>query len=134
MAGRPSKLNEKLIEDMYKVVREGLPLRYAADMFSVTANSLYNWMNKGETDIANEVDSLEAEFFDTIKKAQAEYVYETSIDIRSGKPGWQGAAWWLERTRQDFMPKQEVVAEEGKVQVVIGGKVKEVKRNDSISR
>ena len=29
------------------------------------------------------------------------------------------------------MPKQEFVAEEGKVQVVLGGKIKEIKQNDA---
>ena len=43
----------------------------------------------------------------------------------------QGAAWVLERTRHDFMPKQEITAgEDGKVTVVLGGKIKDVKHND----
>ena len=51
-------------------------------------------------------------------------------DIKSGRPGWQGQSWWLERTRQDFMPKQEITAgDDGKVTVVLGGKIKEIKQN-----
>ena len=40
-------------------------------------------------------------------------------------------AWWLERTRPQYMPKQEITAgDDGKVTVVIGGKVREIKNND----
>ena len=129
---RPSKLNEELIKNMYEVIKEGLPVRYACDLLYITQPSFDNWMNKGEEDIKQEIyDSLHAQFFITIKNAQATYVYEANKDIKSGRPGWQGAAWWLERTRQDFMPKQMIQADEdGKVTVVIGGKPKKTNKDD----
>ena len=126
MIGRPSKLNEKLIEDMYEIIKDGLPIKYACDLFYITQKSFENWMNQGQADVNSEVESLYANFFLRIKNAQAVYVYEAGKDIKSGRAGWQGAAWWLERTRQDFMPKQQIQADEdGKVTVVIGGKYKQ---------
>lgn len=121
---RPSKLNDVLINNIADVIKEGLPVNYACDLLFITQPSFSNWMNKGEEDVRNEnYDSLYAQFFMTIKNAQATYVYEANKDIKSGRPGWQGAAWWLERTRQDFMPKQMIQADDdGKVTVVIGGK------------
>lgn len=133
MAGRPSKLNEELIQEAYTHVVEGLPVRYMCDLLLITQPSYNNWMRKGEDDVNKEnYDSLEAQFFFMIKKAQAEYVENAGRDIRSGRPGWQGQSWWLERTRSDFMPKQEITAgDDGKVTVVLGGKVKEIKKNDN---
>ena len=52
------------------------------------------------------------------------------LDIGSGRPGWQGKAWILERVNQKYMPKQEITAgDDGKVTVVLGGKVKSVRNS-----
>ena len=127
---RPSKLNEELINTIYNEIKEGLPVRYACDLYGITAMSFSNWMRQGEEEYEQNIDSLYSTFFYTIKKAQAEYVQEAMKDIKSGRPGWQGQSWWLERTRQDFMPKQEITAgDDGKVTVVLGGKIKEIKQN-----
>ena len=127
--GRKSKLDEKLIEQMYDELKEGLPLQYACDYFGITRMTHLNWMKQGEDDYEADVESLHATYFASIKKAQAEYVRTAGREIRKGESGWQGKAWWLERTRQDFMPKQQIQADDdGKVTVVIGGKVKETKR------
>lgn len=128
---RPSKLTEELIETMHEKLLVGLPIISCCDLLGITTMSHSNWMSQGEEDFKNEVESLYAEYFYTIKKARAEFEESCLKDIHSGRPGWQGAAWVLERTNQKYMPKQEVVAEEGKVNVIIGGKVKEVKRNDN---
>lgn len=127
---RPSKLNEELIDNMANELVQGLPVIYACDLLGITTMSFSNWMRQGEDDFKNEVESLFALFFYTIKKAQATYVKKAGADIRTGRPGWQGQAWWLERTRQDFMPKQEITAgDDGKVTVVLGGKVKDIKKD-----
>ena len=127
---RPSKLDERLIEDMAREIEDGLPIQYACDLFGITRMSYLNWMQRGEEDYNNENETIYSTFFAAIKKAYATFVKESKQTIRSGRQGWQGAAWWLERTNKDFMPKQQIQADdEGKVQVVIGGKVKEVKNS-----
>lgn len=130
MAGRPSKLNNELIENIYNDVLEGTPVVYVCDIYGITSMTFSNWMRQGEVDYNNEnYESLYAQFFYTIKKAQAEYVQNAGREIRKGENGWQGKAWWLERTRQEFMPKQMIQADnDGKVTVVIGGKAKENKK------
>ena len=127
---RPSKLNEKLIEDMAAELSIGMPITSACDYLVITQKSHSNWMQQGELDVENNIDSLYATYFLTIKKSRSKFEHEALIDIGSGRPGWQGKAWVLERTNQKYMPKQEFVAEEGKVQVVLGGKIKEIKKND----
>lgn len=126
---RPSKLNEELIQQMAALCKDGLPIIYCCDNLGITKMSHSNWMKQGEMDFEAEIDSLFCSYFYTIKKAQSEFVHESLLDIRSGRPGWQGVAWALERTRQDFMPRQEIKAgDDGKVQVVLGGKLKEIKK------
>lgn len=124
------KLTEELINTMHEKLLVGLPIVSCCDLLGITTMSHSNWMSKGEEDYNADVDSLYATYFYTIKKARAEFEEDALRDIKSGRPGWQGAAWVLERTNQKYMPKQEVVAEEGKVQVVLGGSIKNFKRND----
>ncbi len=131
---RPSKLNEELIDLMASKLRKGLPITSACDLLLITQASHSNWMQQGEQDLSNGIDSLYSSYFITIKKSRAEFEEEALDDIGSGRPGWQGKAWVLERTNQKYMPKQEFVAEEGKVQVVLGGKIKDIKRNDNSER
>ena len=130
---RPSKLNEELINKMSSDIEEGLPINYTCDLYGITRMSHSNWMKQGEEDYENEIETLHAQYFYTIKKAQATYVKNAGREIRKGEAGWQGKAWWLERTRQDFMPKQAIEAntDDGKVTVVLGGKVKDVKKDDN---
>jgi len=128
---RPSKLTEELINEMYENLLVGLPIISCCDLLCITQPCHQNWMTIGEEDFKNEVESLHAKYFMTIKKGRADFEKKALKDIQTGRPGWQGMAWVLERTNQKYMPKQEVVAEEGKVNVIIGGKVKEVKRNDN---
>lgn len=122
---RPTRLNEKLIEDIYNELKEGLPIKYACDLFMIHRQSHYQWMARGEQEFLDEIEgSLFALYFVTIKKAQAEYVRLTNRQIREGKHGWQGKAWWLERTKPDFCARQEIKAgQDGQVNVIIGGRV-----------
>jgi len=126
------KLNDEMIENFAKEIEEGLPIQYTCDLMGITHISYLNWMKKGEAEYtAYETGegelTLYAAFFTAIKKAYAKFVRESRNRIRSGASGWQGAAWWLERTNQVFMPKQQIQADEdGKVTVVIGGKQKNV--------
>ena len=113
---------------MASKLRKGLPISSCCDLLGITTMSHSNWMSQGELDYDADVESLFSSYFYTIKKSRAEFEEAALEDIRSGRPGWQGCAWVLERTNQKYMPKQEIVAEEGKVQVVLGGKAKDIKK------
>ena len=128
---RPSKLTEELTNVFGEKLRKGLNIQTVCDLLMITQPSYNNWMRQGEIDANAEVDSLYSSFFLVIKKARAEFEEKASEKIQSGDNGWQGMAWWLERTRPQYMPKQEITAgDDGKVTVVIGGKVREIKNND----
>lgn len=128
---RPSKLNEELIIKIGEKLAKGLSMTTTCDLLGITDMSISNWMKQGEKDFNEETDSLFSNLFYTIKKARAEFEEFANERIVNGVIGWQGTAWWLERTRPQYMPKQEITAgDDGKVTVVLGGKVKEVKKND----
>lgn len=124
------KLDQEVINKAGKLATEGVPIGFICDNLGITRPSHGNWMEKGEADFINGIESLYSLYFEAIKKGQSEYVISAGRDIRSGRPGWQGAAWWLERTRQEFMPKQEIMAgDDGKVQVILAGKIKDIKKD-----
>lgn len=128
---RPSKLNEELIELMHSKLKKGLPISSCCDLLMITQPSHNNWVRQGEQDLADGIDSLFAQYFLMIKKGRAEFEESALEDIRNGKPGWQGAAWVLERTNNKYMPRQEFDAgPDAKVNVIIGGKVKDLKSKD----
>lgn len=129
--GRPTKLTEEIVERFSSEVRKGLSLSYTCDLLGVTRTSYANWMDRGSkaTEAAAageeipESEAIYADFFLAVKKAYAEFIRHAGAIVRGGGAGWQGMAWWLERTNREFMPKQQVQADdEGKVTVVIGGK------------
>lgn len=103
-----------------------MPIQYACDIIGITRTTYTRWMERGDAEADDEDaddDSPYLRFRMAVKKAYAEFVRDSRDAIRSGRSGWQGAAWWLERTNTFFMPKQQIQADdEGKVTVVIGGK------------
>lgn len=123
---RPGLLNDELIEGLCSKIRKGLTVESVCALFYVHPTSYFGWMTKGEEDInEGNNDTIYAKLFYEIKKAYAQFEEESNEIIGSGKLGWQGRAWWLERTNHKFMPKQQIQADEdGKVTVVIGGKKK----------
>lgn len=126
--GRQTILDRQTIDGFSAEVREGLPLIYVCDIMRIPRSNYVQWMEAGQADENAGRESVYREFSTAVKQAYAEFVKDTKAVIRKGQPGWQGTAWWLERTNRDFMPKQQIQADDdGRVTVVIGGKAKDVK-------
>ena len=126
---RPTILNEELITKMAAEIAEGLPKCYTCDLFGVVESSFDLWMEKGLADYTNGEDTIYSTLWTAIKNAHAKHISDSMKRIKKGEPGWQGTAWWLERTNTKFMPKQQIQADEdGKVNVIIGGKTKDIKK------
>lgn len=126
--GRPTVLTDELRDRFAEEVRGGLPITYCCDLLGVLRDYYNRWMREGEEDAKLGEDTAFCAFYKAIKNAYAEFIKEAKRTIRKGEHGWQGTAWWLERTNKDFMPKQQIQADdEGKVTVVIGGREKQVK-------
>ena len=107
MDGKPRKLDEQLIQDFSKEVEDGLPFIYCCDLFSVSHGAFISWMKQGESDFNSERVTIHSRFFTNIKSSYAKYIRASKKVIRKGEPGWQGQAWWLERTNKEFILNSE---------------------------
>lgn len=100
-------LSNEIIVDISQEIEDGLPIKYACDLFSVTQARFGYWMNQGLVDFEAEVDSLYALLYVSVKKAYAKYIKHCKNRICGGEVGWQATAWWLERTNKDFQMNNE---------------------------
>lgn len=130
--GRPSKLTDEFIEQFAAEIQDGLPICYTCDLLGIHQVTYDAWIRQGEDDFKNNVESLHAKFYLSIKKAYAMFVKQSKNDMKDKSKNWTAIAWWLERTNPFFMPKQQIQADDdGKVTVVIGGKEKQVKNGSN---
>ena len=97
------ELNKQIIAEFEEQIEDGMPFTYTCDLLEISWNTFNNWMKQGESDVNNEINSLQAKFFKSIKKAYAKFIKATKNRIYNGESGWQGSAWWLERTNKQFI-------------------------------
>ena len=122
--GRPSKLDNAMITKFADCIRKGVPFNYDCGYCYITPTIARVWMDQGESDLGNGVETLHSIFFLSIKKAEAEFITNSTECISRGDKGWQGRAWLLERTRQETYQQHQVIepGKDGKVIVRVGGK------------
>ena len=124
---RPTKLTEQTHEAIVLAVRKGNYVETAAEAVGITATTFYRWMERGEADVENDVQSVFSEFCEAIKRAKAE---SEAIDLdliadAAGKGNWQAAAWRLERRFPTKWGKQE------KLQLEHSGKIGAAEMTDA---
>ena len=101
--GRPTKLTPETQKSICDAIRAGNYQDVAAQYAGITAATFYNWMVKGE---AGKKSYLE--FFDAVKKAQADAeVRNVAIIGQAAQKTWQAAAWLLERRNPDRWANKE---------------------------
>ncbi len=83
---RPTLYTLELSDKLCALVKGGLPLNKAAEHEGITYETMRAWGKKN------------AEFSVALKKARAEAQAQSIAVIRSGSQGWQGEAWYLERS------------------------------------
>ena len=127
-----SKLNEELIDELCEWVATDTPFQYCAQGCGIHYTTFQNWMNKGEKDIEQEIESLEALLYYRIKKTYAQVVRDSVQKIKSGDRSWTGEAWIRQRRDNEFMDKQEINSGDEKVIVQLGNlKGKHIKGTQS---
>lgn len=126
---RPSKLTEELIDELCEWVASDTPFQYCAEGCGIVYTTFQNWMTKGELDLENDADTLEATLYYRIKKTYAQVVRNSVQKIKSGDRSWTAEAWIRQRRDNEFMDKQEINSGDEKVVVQIGNiKGKHIKR------
>ncbi len=87
---RPTDLTPELADKLCQLVEEGLPMSRAAEHEGIDYSTLKRWQRrKGEP--------YEG-FCASLKRAKAASQAASIRTIRMGAQGWQGEAWYLERS------------------------------------
>ena len=129
--GRPCKLDENLICELCEWVADDVPFQYCAEGCGIDYTSFQNWMNQGEMDIKDGIESIFSDLFLRIKKTYAKVVRDSVLKIKSGDKGWTGEAWVRQRRDNAFMDKQEIVSGDEKVIVNLGNIKGRHEKNDN---
>lgn len=106
--GRKPKLTKELIKKATDIIRMGNYTETACEYLGIHKSTWYKWLSAGEK--ANS--GLKREFFDAIKKAEAEaQIRNLGIIQQAAKENWQAAAWYLERKFPDQWGKKKYEVE-----------------------
>ncbi len=109
-----TKLTKELIEGIYQAVREDMPNEAACQLFGIGETSFYHWKKLGLQDIREGVDSLYADFWKAIKKAEAEAIQQgVNLIKKAGEDPkhWPARSWLLERGHRKYFSAQGDVLE-----------------------
>lgn len=97
--GRPSKINERIVNEITTLIRAGNYVETAAAAVGISKNTLYLWLRKGAKSGPG---TLERKFRDDVLVALAtSEVLDLNTVREASKKEWQAAAWRLERRFPD---------------------------------
>lgn len=91
--GRPTKLTEDTVNKIVAFVRAGNYPETAARACGIHPATFYRWKERGEEEPRGPYRS----FFEQLSEAEAFAETMAIAEVREGRRGWQGRAWWLER-------------------------------------
>ena len=99
-AGRPTKLTPSMSQTIIAFLKGGVSYTGCAKAVGIDEKSIYNWLQRGESDYNDCVDTEHSKFFLAFKEAEANLEYKLTTRLMDGETGWQGSAWLLERKPQ----------------------------------
>lgn len=88
----PTVLNDLVIRRLCDALKRGNNRRNACALSGVGLNTFNLWLRRARDGGADY-----AEFGRRIRAAEADAEDGAVDHIRTGKPGWQGVAWWIQR-------------------------------------
>ncbi|MEN6515136.1 MAG: hypothetical protein ABFC87_01840, partial [Fervidobacterium sp.] len=109
--GAKGKLTKELIEKAADIIARGNYYKVAIDILGIDDKTWYNWLRQGEIDANKGINSLNFQFFQSIKKAEADAIDRNlSIIQKAAMEGnWQASAWYLERKYPEQWGKRDNV-------------------------
>lgn len=115
--GRPTKLTPEVQDKIVAALRAGNYQETAAVYAGVEPRTFYRWMERGESDDAD--DEIYRQFRQTVEKAKADAEVRdiALIDKAAHDGSWQAAAWKLERKfpqKWGRLNRTEISGPEGK--------------------
>jgi hypothetical protein len=109
--GRPSKLTAASETKIIDALRAGASMEAAARLGGVGPRTLHRWLAAGESAKAG----VQRDLWQKVRRARAEGEQQLLASVKAGGPGWQGAAWILERRWRDTYGKK--LAEERRSEI-----------------
>ena len=109
--GAKGKLTKELIEKAADIIARGNYYKVAIDILGIDDKTWYNWLRQGEIDANKGINSLNFQFFQSIKKAEATAI-DRNLNIiqqAAGEGNWQASAWYLERKYPEQWGKRDNV-------------------------
>lgn len=108
--GRPTKLNDDVLEQLIAMFERGAGRAMACEAVDISYMTFLNWLHRGEQAQSGEY----FDFFYAIKKAEGRAkVFHVANIHRHAETTWQASAWWLERKCPDEFRKVERVENTG---------------------
>lgn len=96
-AGKPTDLTPENYQQVITYIKGGVPYEMAAGAIGIAENTLYHWINLGDADIAENIDSEFAKFSKDIKQIVANNTLDSISAVNKQDNRWQARAWLLER-------------------------------------
>lgn len=108
-----TRISSEQWEILIELVRKGNFIHVSAMQAGVNVGTVYNLRsNYARGKIRN--GRIKAQLI-KLKKAQADAETVMVAKVREGKAGWQGGAWWLERTKPDRYAQRQRIDISGTV-------------------
>jgi len=95
--GRKSKLTTATTEKICEAIKMGCTYKLSCQYAGIDTSTFYLWMKDGREG----TDKTKVEFFNSIKKAEADCAFSTLKKINeASSEDWRAGAWLLERRHQ----------------------------------
>ena len=110
-----TKFSDAVTEVLCTALRKNMPIKFACDYALVSERIFFNWMEDGIRDIEAGLCTEKSQFFQSIRKAQADAVKEglERIQTAANDPKiWTAQAWLMERVhRKQFGVNADIYEE-----------------------
>lgn len=114
-SGRKTILDEKKLTKIRNLVAAGNYAIVACQCAGISQYAYYDWLKKGERDLAEGKDTIYVKFNNAIKEAEAEAEARNLRMIQTAsQTTWQAAAWYLERKHKDRWSAKQITELTGK--------------------
>ena len=112
--GRPSKLNEIVIQMLERAYSLGMSPKLACHHASVSQSTYNTWMQRGEKDRFDEEETIYSDLNRRVKKAKSNHALANLALIQKAAKEdgtWTAAAWLLERVHKEYQKQPEQIVE-----------------------
>lgn len=123
--GRPTKLDQKVQDDIVLMLKMGNYIETAAAFAGISKTTLYSWMRRGREELERveegkgrkirKAEEPYVDFLNAVEKSMAEAeIRDVQIIYNAAKSDWKASAWRLERKYQDKWGRKDRTEVTGK--------------------